>query len=640
MPVERGYESQVMPRAGAMPALTRPEDYGAGLADAVGQVAQDVHRREIRSYQLDRKEASDQWLADFSHRFAQQRTVDDEQRRQLRANAGPGGAGHVDAVGKSLDQARSALLADAPDQETLQAAQRQWDTYASATLSAEGDFQEGQRIGKQIADGINADNLSVNRIRQGMDPDAYSTELKVQHDAIFAEQGLPDSEKEKRWQRYQQQAGVAFVNRVTDTNPVAARAMLDNGAFNFLPPNVLEQLRNGTDVEIRRQAAALHQAAAEQKSQVNEAVSTVTEKNSQGIDVSADAQALIPRLEALGEGAKVEKMKGIVRDGNFAKVYGGMTPLQREARIGELAGKAHLSEDEQAELQYGREKGPSLDSQFRSDPVRFAIEHGATKPPALEQGLAARRDWARSVSGAYGIPMPIFTANEAAGLRAQVAQSPAGQIAVADELAVLGGRDAINAARQVAPGDAMLQQLVLLGDNGRRAFQQGAEVRKGDRSVIDGDAGTQALDQFNGTVGNAMQLFPESQRNAAFEVARNVYASWAGRNGHPELKQGNFAPFIETGLGRKVGEWRGQKVLLPEGYDEDRFSRAIGAYKPTAGVTAPVFADGSPMTGDQLRRFTPVQRPDGRFEFHAPGGRQVMAKNGTVFLLGLPGAGR
>ena len=642
MPQEKGYDSQIMPRAGAMPRLSSPESYGAGLADAVGRTAGEFHNREVRAYRLDRQEKADREAADFDHRFALHRQNMDGIARELRANAAPGGAGHLEAIDKAYSAAEQDLFSGITEEAVARSARSRWDQFRTQLLDGEGAFEEGQRIAKLVTDRTKAIDVAGNRVRTSTDPETYKQELGQILEGIETIHGLPDGEKQKLRDYGEQVLGVGFVQQLQDSNPRLARAMLDAGTFNHLQPKVVEALRNGADVEIRRQDAAAAHELAVARSQLADQVATVTEKASQGIDVTAELPALRSAAEAAGDNSTVAKLDGLARDSAFARGWSTATPLQREARLAELSRipAAKRSENEQAELKWLADKRGALDGQFNRDPVSWAMENAASKPPPLDRGLAARAQWARSVSQAYGRPMPIFTANEAAELRAQSAGSPAGQLEVANTLGALGGREAINAARQVAPGDAMLERLVTLAPEDRAGVQNGVEVRKGNRALVDGEAGNDALAAFNDDVGQALALFPPAQRSAVFEAARNLYANRAARVGQGEYHDGNFRSWIPRALGAQLTEWRGQKVLLPPGYDGTSFGRAIGLYKPRAGM-GPVNADGTPMTGEQLRSFIPRLRPDGLYQFETPGGsQQVVRKDGTLFLLGLPERGR
>ncbi len=644
MPVERGYEARIMPREAAPLPLARPEQYGAGIGGELAQAGEDMHARQLRSYQLDRREAADAQAADFDHRFALHRQNMDGVQQQLRANAGPGGAGHAEAVLKANAAAKDALFSGISDDRVRRAAAGQWDEYQTRLGAAEGNFEEGQRIAKEITDRGRTTDVGANRIRQGVDPDAYRAELALAHQAIDLAQDIPDTLRAKLHDQVDVKYAIAFVGHLQDTNPRAAQALLDAGAFNHLPSEVVDQLRNGTAVEIRRADAGVAEEARAREAAAKEEIATLRVRSGRGEDVSAELPRAIASAEAMGDSSLAEELRGIGEDNDFAKIYSGVPPLRRQARIAELRAQTNPTAKEQRELHWHEQKGPSLDAKFNNDPVGWAIDNAppSGKPPAITQGLAARLPWQRAASQRYGIVMPFLSGNEVAALRTHALASPAGQLEVANTLGALPVRDGINAARQISPGDGMLAQMVTISPEDRGRVQMGAEVRKGNRALVDGAAGNEALALFNGTVGRALRLLPPDERQATLEAAKNLYADWAGRTGHLDYDQASFEPWIGRALGARLTEWRGEKVLLPPGYDATHFSRSISAYKPDAGSrNAPVRANGAAMSGDELRRYIPRRRPDGNYQFETETGREtVLTRSGTIFVLGLPERGR
>lgn len=640
MPVERGYQSQVAPREGAAMPLADPRDYGAGIGEAIADAGNEFHQRKVRAYQLERRETADREAADFDHRFALHRQNMDGITRELRANADSGGANHAERWREANDAAREGLVAGITDRDVLQRAERQWDEYSTRSLGQEGDFAEAKGIAKRVTDRGQSADVKANRIRQGVDPDAYAAELQSEHEAIFSQHGLSDELKGKLWDQAQQKLGVAYVQHLQDTNPQVARALLDSGAFNHLDPGVLEQLRGGTDVEIRRQEAAAAQAANAAAAQTREQIATAKALAGQGVDVSAQLPQLIQAATALGDTSTVVELQGLQADSQFARAYEPMTPLQVEARIGELARipAEKRTPTQQAELKWATDKRGAMASRFNSDPVGWALENApaALKPPPLEQGPAARAKWARETAEVYG-GQRVLTAAETQAFANRAAEGDAGYREVTDQLAQFGGRSAMAAARQVAPSDHYLQQLVVLPESYRRIAIDGRDARKAHPKITtSADTGiNEAIQRINAGFHQALSTVPVAQRNGIIEVAGNIAANFLQKRGQvdgeitPDLwgKALNMAMgSVGNGTAQTggLGRWNDQFFLVPDGQTAQQFTDRVFAQVKRDPARAPVNPDGSPV---YLGRARPVAQGNGRYRFFV-GNNLVLGKDG------------
>ena len=93
MPAEQGYDRQLAPRAPVAQPLATPDQFGAGLGNALADVGGALHQAELRAYRLDREQTADQEAADFDHRFALVRQNAGDLSRTARSGAPPGAAG-------------------------------------------------------------------------------------------------------------------------------------------------------------------------------------------------------------------------------------------------------------------------------------------------------------------------------------------------------------------------------------------------------------------------------------------------------------------------------------------------------------------------------------------------------------------
>lgn len=259
---EQGYERQTTPRAAAAMPLANPDQFGAGVARAAGQLGEQLHQQQIRSYQVEQKQNRDRELADWSHQYALHRQNMDDIVRTTRGNAPAGAAGHREAVIKAHQAAKDSLFARLTDPEVQRHAQAQWDAYETGLADAEGTFEETQRVAKNFADEVQATNIGSNRIRKGADEQAFKAELETRLDDI-ALKSVDEATREKLRRHATQAYSVAYVQHLQDTNPVLAKVFIESGELNQLDPGVLEQLRNGADIGIQRLAVQARQAEQE-----------------------------------------------------------------------------------------------------------------------------------------------------------------------------------------------------------------------------------------------------------------------------------------------------------------------------------------------------------------------------------------
>lgn len=654
MASEQGYDARIMPQAPAGLPSASPEQYGAGLGQALEQAGEVVHDSQVREYRIKRQLDAQRQATDFAHRFALQRQNMDGISRQMRANpTSPDYADHEQRIGEALDAARPGMLDGISEGAVRRQAEEQLDSYRTQLLNSEGDFAEAQRVAKTVLDRGQANDLSQNRIRQGVDPDAYAAELKLNREQIYGLPGLTPVQKDKLWKDYENGAGVAFLNHVIDTNPRAAVALVDSGSFNdVLTPEQIEAVRNGAQVELRRVDAQAEHAANVAKGQLNEAIATATEKAGNGIDVSADLPALQAAAQAAGDTSAVEKLKGLARDSAFAKVWNGQTPLARERRISALnaVDPAKRSEDQQAELKWLQDKRGPLDSQYENDTVGFVQTHGqpGEQPPALDPAdpasFARRAAWRRGVAGAYG-RMDLLSKAERASMADRLGAGDAGYSEVTDTLALFGGAAAKQAAREVAPADKYLQQLVVLPESYRKIARDGRAALQANAKLIPAENSDDADPKVVATsaaLDQALQAVPQADRNAIKDVARSIAAKFLHDKGGeltPELWTRSLNMALgAAGPGGKggLGSWNGQPFLVPDSVTGQQFQDRVFGFMRAHPDNAPVNPDGTPA---DLRNARPVAVGPNRYQFMV-GDRTVMARNKLPWTFTLGEAGR
>jgi hypothetical protein len=646
---EQGYTTRVMPQAGAAMPLASARTYGAELADTVGQVAQDVHQRQIRSYQLDRRVTADREAADFAHKFALQRQNMDDVVQQLRANpTRPDYGEHVNQAMQTFNASRDGLLAGISDDQVRQRASEQLDSFADQLHGSEATFAAGQQVAKTVMDVREAARIGANRVRQSGDPDSFGQELGQFYSMVNGMAGLTPVQRQQLRQEGEQDYGVAFGNRLIDTNPHGAVALIDAGSLNgFLKPEQVDALRNGAQVEIRRSDAAAEHALALAAAQTREQIATVKEQSKQGIDVSGQLPDLIGAAQKLGDTSTVVELQGMARDSVFAKVWGASPPLAREHRIAALQAKpaGERSQDEQTELKWLVDKKGSLDSKFNSDPVGFALSNapGGMGPPPIEtwspDELAARAKWVAGAREVYGT-MPPLTKAEATSLSQRAVESDKGYNQALDLVGRFPGRMAGSAARQVFPSDPYAQQLAVLSPQYRKLAIDGREALKANPKLktIASDRDKDDVAELVSGFHQALAAVPSAQRTAILGVAGNIAASALEGNGGSggEMNRRLYAAALDRALGATgegaqkrggLGSWAGRPFLVPDAMTQIEFGNTLGRFIKTHPAKAPVNPDGSPI---EIRKMLPIAQGGGLYRFYV-GERVVTNRDGKPF---------
>lgn len=661
MAVEPIYRPQVGAGGTAGLPQASAEAFGAGIGQGMAQLGGAMHEADVRAYRIERQQRADTEASDFAARFATLRAEADKASIDARNAAAPGGAGHAEAMAKWW-QDRSAQLTDGITEDRVRrAAAEQISEFGARFDAAEYQWQEGARVGKVVTDRQRASDAGANRARQMHDPKAYAEELSLGRQSIDMLEGVPADVKDKLRRYHDETVTVGFLNGLTDTNPALAKAQIDAGIFNdILTPQQIDQARGGAEVEIRRRDGIVAAQQAAVKAETREQLATLNARIEAGEDVpdgeiAGGAQA----ATAIGDDSGAFKLEVARQKAWLNRETQAWRPQDYETNINALRAMGERRTPAQdITLKHLETIAPGRIAEYTNNPGGYMAAIGKAAPVlnlADPASIAARRAWQRTAAAVMGVPVPLLSKNEAAAFAATASASPKGQLDVANHLAALGGASAFQAAKQVAPQDAMLSRLVVLNPQDRAATINGAAARKVNPAVIDGAAGNDAREDFIAALGGAATLLPQQDVGAAFEVARNLYADWAARNGAQGYDRAQFRQMVQRAFGGAVnargaiegglGEWNDRKLFLPSGVTQAAFDASFSGYRvDPKSAKAPAWADGTVMTADQLRKqFTPVLRPDGLYEFRNARGEVVVTRSKAAFLIDFrvrPGVGQ
>lgn len=642
-----GYRAQVAPdRTTQSLPFANEDSFGGGIGEALGRAGAAAGDQAIAKHRMELERDYTNENIDVSTAFEKLQAEYSVLWGQAVREAGSPDAPDTAALAKWKDERGQELLGNIKNNRLRSHYVGQWQSWR-AQADAKADVLEATVTSRRATmQAIDAGNMRANSVGRDAPAEDYVSAMERANGMWQNMPGVSDEIRQKHLSAERQNITISWLGGMAGEK---ALAHLASGEFDgILTPSQMDQVRNGAEVEVRRKLAQSVHEDQLARAALRDEVETVNAQISAGVEVPDSQLAdLQTRLAATGDQGGATKM-GVTRvEARVRQVANVWRPEEFDNRINDLAGQKKRSAEEDIELATLRRMRPGAVATFNSNPGEWAAKNGMP-PPDLNMSdpnsIAARKSWARTVSATAGRPVPLLTASEAGDMRAIAAESPRGRLAVADRLAAFGDyRSITSAARQVAPGDAMLARLSTLPRETRAASVAGAEVRKAQRDLVDGAAGQDALDAYRVRVGTAAQLMNPSDYNAAFETARNLYANWAARNGVQEFREDQFASFIHQSLGGVkgargekmggVGQYNRQSVLLAPGLSQDSFDKVMARLAFRPGPKFPVWQDGRAMTPAEVKRYQPVLRPDGRYEFHGPGTEVLTLKGGAIWTL-------
>lgn len=655
------YQPRVMPEAPAAMPLPTPEDYGAGVGQALGQAGDVVNEAALKQFTQERQLNENRELANYGVQSAIAKQNMDEVARQARLdNTDPDYTNHVANMQDFLDQQGQDLTSGIKEGTVQRHAQQDWTNFSQQFLGREGDYVAGQQAANFGLNNTHAIQVKANTVRNSPDPETALNEALTSSDAQIQAGNVDVLTKKKQAQEAYQQIYSAYLDRIimgtagadgqqlTPPNPAAALKSIDSGALagSGLTSEQLEAKRNLALTEFRRQQEALLAADAQAKAKLADDVQVYRAKLKGG-DAVNDADGMALRQRALGlkipDNGLAQELTNDIRENHWHNANLNTPPPDLQARLNTLNAKPTKTDDDLAEIKYLNGSLPGQSAGFENDTAGWIQKHGTpgALPPPIDpanltpQALDTRAAWQRVQSNVYKRDVPLVTKAEADQLASNAKQSPLGEYDLARRLSHLDGRTAQNAAKYIEPENKFMQQLVLAPPGVIPLVGDGHLLRKQYPDLVDtGDNAQSVRDAFAQHVGNAFQLLSKDQSDATMEMAKSLYAVWADHNGHPAFDESNFTPFIDQALDRHLTTWQGGRVIMPWGYDENKFYNMLNGYKPVADpLKSPYFPNGTKMTGDDLRQYIPKLQSNGNYRFVGPGNTVVQTQNHHVFEL-------
>lgn len=645
MAQERGYDARVMPQAGAPLPMASARTYGAELAETVDQAAQDMHRRELRAYQVQRQRAAEAEASRSNRDFANFRIGHDEWSRQRQAQ---GYDGYTVDVMQRIDAAQERAKEGVTEDSVRASIDAKFDAYRTAEHDRAMVWEEGQRIGTEIvADENSSDAVAAMLTR---DPSRLKEELTFGLLSIEEKSWDPKLKAEQQARRIRKYTA-ATGQGLAVTNPAELQAMIGRGEFDVLGPAGVRALQNMAQGTVNQQVAT-----------AKEEVRALEARRDRGeVIPQGDWERAASFVESAGDKAWAEKLRGHAEDAQFDQVWGptAAMPLQRQQRMAALAAKGDgRSQAENREFKYLQDNSGKFASAFDSDSMGLMIERGGIAPidwsdPA---SLARRSRDRRAAAAAAGREVAFASNAELAALRDEYGAGRAGELSVLRTLdGIDDDMDRDRVARQVAPNDANFRHLAQVRPQQREMVIRGQAALKANPQMLTvPDANPRAKDR----IGKSMTAIEDEVRRAfrgmsaeyadqAVQTAREYMAGALWKDGAGNVADGyseaRHREAVRVALGGYnkggntpiggIGHWVSPEraFVVPDGFTEIGFEVGVARdrRRQEREGRGPVDRDG--RTPFDLKNATPVMIAPGMYRWETRAG-VVMNGRGERFI--------
>lgn len=602
-PLFGGYASQVSPQrtATALPTAT-PEDYGAGIGEALSGAGQVAGNIAIRQAKLEAEREYDRQLMaaqlDMSRRQAD---FDIRKNEDRQSGERPGAQGHTAAMTQWLDKAGEEFLGSIQHEGLRQKFAARWGEWRANRIVDADAFERVSGARLAIEQDKAQEEIMGNRAAT-MNPAEFQELLQE-----IATDEKPSAVSGDVWMaRRREKAKTVSVSYLGGLPPDVRLATLDSGLFDtILSPDEKDQLRRGGKIELKAAQIEAEEAAKDARVAARNEVELLEARVEAGdIPSAKEVAATLDRARAAGvPEADLKRFSTKYEDGLGMVPYSagrdptGARAVRELARIDALdaAGKARPEDLRRAE---------------KLRPI--------AKERARERGQA---------------------------LKDVAARGPAGQIEALNQIAQLPTAEQRFVAAQELGDGLNLGHISLLSANARTLAINGREVRKArPKDFGDKDMVTQRFRRLVGSAGPALG----GDYGALQDLAWDIYTGMRNARGDDGWDRATFDVAVRVAFGATkrsdgrlqggLGEVRGRPVILPDDRTADEFDAILSRLTFKDGV----YADGSPASkADVLARFRPEfvgVDPDGhaRYRMIGPDERPLRMKDGRVFPIRIP----
>lgn len=642
------FQRQVAPgRTTATLPFANASDFGGQIGEAIGSAGDQFGRQAAASRRIEvereRDKQSTQAMVDFAELQERYGTAEID----ARLNAAPGAAGHIQQMDEVLAKEQETFLGSIADEKVrnrYRARFAQWQS--SKSIAAEG-FERGETVKLMVTNADTAVNIKANQLSRptatNEDFSAATIELR---EGVGGLEGVP---ADIRLQMEKDGVATLSASFLKGRPPEQAKAMIASGAFDgFLTPPQLQQIENGADIDMRRLKMEADARARLEKADAREELDQLMREISDGVPKSDEEMAA---AQAQAERYGFDKSRydlGKARvEGSLNREYRSATPQQIDAAIKTFdariakAGDKASAQDVVARDHLENMLGTRTKDVAR-DPLAAGAKMGIDVQPidwASGDSIASRRRSADASAKALGVPPVYLTDEEAAQMKAQL-DTPAGMLEVSRQLKQLGGVASRRAAQQIDPGNQWFHASLGLNPNARQMVYNGDKLLSTKQISV---KATDTQERWREHGLPAMQLLPTEAKGAVLQMAVRIYANDAVKLAKDEFDPDLFDGAINAAVGAfgrngqktgGIGEWNGEKLILPSGMTQDRFDWLFGKINFSKSTNRPRYGNGEDIPSSVLRDdWTPVLAPSGRYRFQNRRGEYAVASGGSPYEL-------
>ncbi len=422
-------------------------------------------------------------------------------------------------------------------------------------------------------------------------------------------------------------------------------------------PLTLEQSQRllGQMHQILGQKKAL---AAGQMSSLKSAVSGVQQQMEQGFSPGSDViSSIVTQAQATGDPAGLAL--GHMAQGmyDFQQMARQETPVQLQdwlnaARTHANAGAAQGQGPDPllvSQVDMGQKLLANMQTELKRDPLSWGARVGLVPLQPLDgtpQAAQARIEAAHTVAQHYGTPLQLLTASEAQTWKSQWAQgTPDQKVSMIEQIQQQFGGDAKAAYNDLSTASPAIANVGAMFASSPAHLQTLKDFAAGDTLMASGDKQyTQWMTTSKNDIqtaqqnvfGDAYNYFPAAGAAVSATAAR-LYTARAAREGKTDgFESGLYNDALQEAAGawtdkdgvqhggimkqRSNGLFSGSHyIVLPPNMTQAQFKNTMGALNDAAlknisvGGAAPVYADGEPMTADNLRDAWLISAGPGRY---------------------------
>lgn len=413
----------------------------------------------------------------------------------------------------------------------------------------------------------------------------------------------------------------------------------------MIPVEARGVLLEKAETEVRVEAARALVEANRQKTEAEQAdkerEDTVANLIGSGVIVD-DGQigAAVQTAIARGDTSKAIQLRGKQHANNAMRVFADASVPQVTERLSQIEGTKGWREN--IDLVMEHDALGRLRTSKANAPANYSALDIAD-PKSVE----ARRQQAYTRARELGQVAPDFWGQDLGRLKDLYDQGPAGRAEVA-AFASAFGKDAVAAARQIAPNDKVLWIASSISDQSNRQLAlEGRDALKANPELnpLNGDV---AQKYWNRQASMAMSGVPQDYALAVRYTAQSIAAANLARDGISKPTSSQYEDALAEGMqiavGRNVsggiqrggfGEWRGKPIILPATMSQDEFDRRLSQLDKVNGF---LWSNGRPISADQLRtQFIPVKVGPTTYQFRDAYGNPAIKADKTPAIMDVGG---